>query len=160
MSLDKSELEYRENVCLLIFNSSKQLFLGERAGQKGVWQFPQGGAEKEFSLQDNALKEASEELGCSIDKFKIFAKLEHTHKYDFNVPPAYAVGKYRGQQQTFWLLSFLGEDSDIKLENSDKEFQGWLWVGVNKVRELAEEKRLPGYEPALIEFEKLVIKSA
>lgn len=146
-------LPYRKNVCILIFKDKDHLFLGERAGEPGVWQFPQGGVEANSTLEENVLREAQEELGASIDLFKIEAKLAHTHRYDFNVPPEYARGKYRGQDQTFWLVKFIGQDSDIDLEKSEKEFQNWTWASVEEVKVKAEPKRLPAYLVVLDEID-------
>ncbi len=156
-SSDSSILPYRENVCLLIYNKDFKLFLGERMRESGIWQFPQGGAEKGLTLEENALKEAHEELGVSIDKFEIVCQLKHTHKYDFETPPAYAVNRFRGQSQTFWVLKYNGSDSEIDLENSDKEFSSWQWVEPQLIAELAEPKRVPGYRPAVQEFIEKVV---
>lgn len=147
-----NSLPYRKNVCLLIRNKDGKLFLGEREGEPGVWQFPQGGVEDASSLEENVLREASEELGAQIGAFHILRKLTHTHRYDFAKPPAYALGKYRGQDQTFWLVEFIGSDKEIDLENSDREFRNWCWATPDEVRAKAEKKRLPGYEGALSEL--------
>ena len=83
----------------------------------------------------------------------IHRKLKTTHKYDFVKIPDYAVGKWRGQDQTFWLLEFTGTDKDINLMRFHPEFGQYLWCTPDEVRQTAEEKRLPGYLPALEEFE-------
>jgi len=148
------KLPLRPNVCMLVFNSEGKLFLGERHKEAGIWQFPQGGVEDNFSLEQNVLRELEEELGAPAKLFKIIKQLSSTHEYEFDHPPEYAKGVWRGQSQTFWLVQFLGKDSDIKLEQQNPEFMNWRWCCPEEVRKLAEPKRLPGYLKPLSEFEQ------
>lgn len=147
-------LPLRPNVCLLIVNRDFRLFLGQRNGDSNVWQFPQGGVEEGASLEENALREAHEELGVDLSLIRVLQKLTNTHEYNFVRPPDYARGKWRGQSQTFWLLEFLGTDRDIDLARFTPEFSNFAWCTSHEVRERAEPKRLPGYEGALKEFEE------
>jgi putative (di)nucleoside polyphosphate hydrolase len=146
-------LPLRPNVCMLVFNKDRKLLLGQRFGEADVWQFPQGGAEPEHSLEENVYRELQEELGIARALLKIEKKLNATHEYDFRSPPDYAKGKWRGQSQTFWLVRFTGNDSDIDLETHEQEFMGWKWCTVGEVRKFAEPKRLPGYEKVLPEVQ-------
>jgi len=150
-----AELPFRPNVCMLVFNRDKKLFLGERFNNPGVWQFPQGGVEQDLSIEKNVLREVNEELGIKINLLKIISKLSATHKYIFEKAPDYAKDVWQGQDQTFWLVEFLGRDSEINLNSGAhaQEFQNWKWCTVSEVRKFAEKKRLHGYEPALKEFE-------
>lgn len=147
-----SDLPFRKNVCLLVINTNNLIFLGERFNEAGKWQFPQGGVEDSMSLEENALREAHEELGVEIHLLNVIKKLNAVHKYDFTKIPDYAVGKWRGQDQTFWLIRFLGKDSDINLQRFHPEFSQFLWCTPGEVLQKAEAKRLPGYEPALLEL--------
>ena len=150
-----TRLPYRPNVCLLIRSRDGRLFLGERAGCPGVWQFPQGGIEPEFSEEENALKEAGEELGVARDRLRAVRRLKAEHRYEFDVVPAYAAGRWRGQAQSFWLLEYLGKDDEIDLARFAAELMAWKWCTPAQVRSLAEPKRLPGYLAALAEFEEI-----
>ncbi len=147
-----TQLPLRPNVCMLLFNREYRLFLGERHGEPGVWQFPQGGAEPEYSLEENVYRELEEELGIPRKSLKIERKLQATHEYEFKTPPSYAKGKWRGQTQTFWLVRFLGQDSELNLDTAEPEFMAWKWCEIEEVRTLAEPKRLLGYERPLQEF--------
>ncbi len=147
-------LPLRPNVCMLVFNNERKFFLGEREAEPGVWQFPQGGVEADLSLEENVLKELNEELGADPSLFKIEKKLRATHEYDFKKPPAYAIGKWRGQSQTFWLVHFKGKDKDIRLDLYEPEFMNWRWCSTAEVKKLAEPKRLPGYLKPLEEAQR------
>jgi putative (di)nucleoside polyphosphate hydrolase len=140
---------------MLLYNSAGKLFLGERNKEAGIWQFPQGGVEAGLSLEQNVTKELHEELGLAPALVHITKQLKATNTYDFATPPAYAVGRWRGQSQSFWLVKFLGQDSDIRLElQQPAEFMNWRWCTPTEVRSLAEPKRLPGYANPLNEFEE------
>ncbi len=155
-----NDLPLRPNVCLLILNLERKLFLGERSGQSGVWQFPQGGLDEAEDAANAAIREASEELGADSKLFKVIQKLEARHEYDFINPPEYALGKWRGQSQTFWLLQFTGSDSDIDLARHVPEFQSYRWSSVQEIRVIAEPRRLPGYEKVLPEVLSYLSKTA
>ena len=148
-----NSLPYRPNVCLLIMNRENKLFLGERSGSEEVWQLPQGGIDNNEKEETSALREAAEELGADVDFFRVVKKFEATHQYDFRNPPDYAIDKWRGQSQTFWLLEFLGADTDIDLARFEQEFSSFCWCTAEEVRSKAESLRLPGYLKPLEEFE-------
>lgn len=149
-----SNLPYRPNVCLLILNDQGKLFLGERFGEPNVWQFPQGGVEGDDTLEASALREASEELGVPIDRFKIIKQLKGNHRYDFSSPRLYGQVMWRGQTQTFWLLQFVGDEREITLSGPEREFESFQWCTVTEVRLQAEQKRRLGYEVVLPEVEE------
>ncbi len=153
-------LPLRPNVCMLVFNKAGKLFLGERHREAGVWQFPQGGVEAQYSLEENVIRELEEELGVKPNQVKIVKKLNATHDYEFGNPPAYAMKKWRGQSQTFWLVEFLGADTDIRVDQQNPEFSNWKWCSVSEIYDLAESKRLPGYANPLKEFEEYLKTTA
>lgn len=145
-------LPLRPNVCMLVFNSGGKLFLGERHGEPGIWQFPQGGVELGLTLQENVIKELHEEMGVRPELLKIERQLEAVNEYDFAEVPAYARGRWRGQSQTFWLVKFTGEDRDINLNLYSPEFMNFRWCTPGEVTALAEPKRAGGYIKPLEEF--------
>jgi putative (di)nucleoside polyphosphate hydrolase len=151
------KLPLRKNVCILLFNTEGKLFLGERAGVPGEWQFPQGGAEKGYSLAENVAKELCEELGLLPKHFKIIKQLRAVHEYEWDTPPDYAKGKYRGQSQTFWLVEFLGKDTDIDINANKPEFMNYQWCTSHQVKTKAHSKRQPGYMLPLREFEDYLL---
>ncbi len=137
---------------MLLINRQKKLFLGERNGEPGIWQFPQGGAEPELTLEENVIKELNEETGARKKLFKIIHKFNAIHEYDFDVPPKYAKGKWRGQSQTFWLVKYLGKNSDFKLDKYEPEFMNFCWCKAEVIKSLVEPKRFKGYKKILAEL--------
>jgi len=150
------KLPLRQNVCMLVYNSQYRLFLGERHGETGLWQLPQGGVEEEESLEENVLRELEEELGAEREKFQIVRQLESKHEYDWDKAPDYAKDKWRGQSQTFWVVKFRGLDSDINLETEHPEFSSFMWATTEEIVQTAESKRVAGYKRPLAEFENLL----
>ena len=148
-------LPLRPNVCLLIFDRNKRLFLGERAKEAGHWQFPQGGVEDDADLAENALREAEEELGADRELFGNPIQLNCTFEYEWDEAPAHFKGQFRGQAQTFWAMEFLGQDSDIELDRHHQEFQNFCWCKVDEVLDKAADKRQAAYQECLVEFKKL-----
>ena len=51
---------YRLNVGIIIANADGQLLLAERRGQKGAWQFPQGGVDEDESVEQAFYRELLE----------------------------------------------------------------------------------------------------
>ena len=147
------KLPLRPNVCMLVYNSKGQLFLGERHGEPDHWQFPQGGVEPRYTLRQNVLRELREELGLKKRHIGKVMKLAATHQYEWRSPPRYAHKKWRGQKQTFWLVEFVGTDSDIDLaSHKEQEFSSWRWCSVAEVKRRAASFRQAGYRKPLQEF--------
>lgn len=153
--MTEQKLPLRPNVCMLVYNADGLLFLGERAGAKNSWQFPQGGVEEEYSLEENVLRELEEELGADRSLFSITRKLHATHQYLWDEIPEHYRGKWSGQTQTFWLVQFMGVDADISLDQH--ELMNWRWCTSQEVKTLAEPKRIPGYIQPLREFEDFLL---
>jgi len=42
-------------------------------------------------------------------------------------------GKYRGQEQKWFLLRFKGTDADVNIETEHQEFRVWKWMPVADV---------------------------
>ncbi len=131
-----SQLFYRKNVAGFIINDDKKILITKHANNN-YWQLPQGGAKNAKSkqeLQKAILKEMKQELGT--DKFKIIKMLKNCHKYKW---PKYDkdFDHFKGQKQTLFLLKFIGNDNDIKLD--PREHSQWQWVNKNKILNLAPE---------------------
>jgi len=147
------KMPLRPNVCMLVYNSRGQLWIGERFNKRGHWQFPQGGVEPGASLKENVLREIREELGLSPRSLGRIKKLKSRHSYFWKTIPDYARGRWWGQSQTFWLIEFTGDDSDIDLAaDREQEFRRWKWASVTTIRKLAAKERRKGYEAPLGEF--------
>lgn len=133
--MNKSELPYRRNVGIALFNPTGQIFLGRRADmRREIWQCPQGGIDSEESVQDAAMRELGEEIGTS--NAIIVGEYPDWLSYDL---PSHLIGValgggFKGQTQKWVAMRFTGNDQDIRLDRHlPVEFKDWRWVDVPKV---------------------------
>ncbi|MCD6035932.1 MAG: pyrophosphohydrolase [Rickettsiales bacterium] len=130
-------LPYRPGVGLMLLNRDNHVFVGKRLDTRSdAWQMPQGGIDEGEEASVAALREMHEEIGT--DKASILAESQDWHYYDL---PVYLIpklwnGQYRGQKQKWFLLRFLGEDTDINIHTADPEFGEWQWVPMNELPDI------------------------
>jgi putative (di)nucleoside polyphosphate hydrolase len=117
-----------------------------------AWQMPQGGIDAGETPMQAASRELYEETGT--DKAEIVAESRQWLHYDF--PAAIAAtawgGRYRGQQQKWFLMRFGGEDSDIDLSRHEAEFDAWKWVMPAELPGLIVDFKRDVYVAVLDEF--------
>jgi putative (di)nucleoside polyphosphate hydrolase len=126
---------YRPNVGIVLLNSHNEVFWGKRVGQHS-WQFPQGGIAHGESPEQAMYRELHEEVGLLPEHVQIIGRTRDWLRYD--VPEEYLRRQhatrvhraaYRGQKQIWFLLRFVGLDSDIQLRATEHpEFDAWRWV--------------------------------
>ena len=77
-----------------------------------------------------ALRELEEETGVPADKVLILAETPGWIPYELpaDLIPQLWGGKYRGQEQKWFLMRFLGEDSDVNIDTDEPEFSAWKWI--------------------------------
>jgi putative (di)nucleoside polyphosphate hydrolase len=147
-----NHLPYRPNVCMLVYNRNHQIWIGKRIGAD-IWQLPQGGAEENYTLAENALREVEEELGVPASELGPAIPLKARHRYEWSSAPREFWGRYRGQEQSFFCVPFLGPDSSINVSNVEHpEFSEWRWVNPDRLIESVERVRRQGYRAPLDEF--------
>ena len=120
---------YRPNVAIVILNGENKALWAKRVAED-AWQFPQGGVNEGESLKDAMYRELMEEVGLTPDHVEIIGQTKNWLRYD--VPRKWlrrdGYNRYKGQKQIWFLLKFIGKDSDIFLTNSEKpEFDSWRW---------------------------------
>lgn len=126
---DDDTRPYRRCVGVMLINGDGHVFVGNRIDTPGEhWQMPQGGIDKGEEPRDAALRELEEETGT--DAAKVIAESAHWHAYDIPAPISRRLwkGRFRGQTQRWFLLRFLGSDSDIDLNRHQPEFAQWRWA--------------------------------
>ncbi len=122
---------YRSGVGIMIINSDKKIFVGKRVDNKSdAWQMPQGGIDAGENEELAMFRELQEETGIEHEKVKILAKSSGYFYYNLpqNLRKKFWGGKYIGQKQKWFLLRFLGDDSEIDLNSQYPEFSAWKWI--------------------------------
>lgn len=121
--------QYRKCAGAVVFNKNGQVFLGNRIGFKDAWQFPQGGVEENESVVDAAKRELFEETG--ITSVEVVFTCEKPIKYDFTEEIKQKFRKKGifndGQEISFSLFYFNGDDSEINLNCTSAEFFEYKW---------------------------------
>jgi putative (di)nucleoside polyphosphate hydrolase len=122
-------LPYRLGVGMMLLNSQNQVFVAKRLDSSTeAWQMPQGGIDEGEDPTQAALRELEEEIGTS----QVLHLAESREWYYYDLPAALISkvwrGKYRGQKQKWFVMRFIGRDSDINLATAHPEFSEWQWV--------------------------------
>ena len=149
-------LPYRKGVGMMVFNNKKKIFVGKRIDNQKAWQMPQGGIDDNENCETAARRELYEETG--IQSIRIIQKSKQEYTYDL---PEHLLGKvwkgkYMGQKQNWFLIKFLGPDSEINLNQKYPEFNEWKWVDINELPRLIVPFNKKLYLSVIKDFSKLI----
>jgi putative (di)nucleoside polyphosphate hydrolase len=154
-----TDLPYRPNVGVVLFDRRGKVFVARRAGTPnaegpaGGWQLPQGGIDDGEDPAVAVFREMAEEIGTA--KAEIIAEHPDWLTYDL---PAHLIGvalkgRYRGQRQKWFALRFTGTDADINLDlDPDPEFDAWRWTQLSDLPGLAVPFKRPIYQVLARDF--------
>ena len=119
--------KYRPNVAgILQRKSDGKILICERINVRGAWQFPQGGVDDGESHEEALVREMEEEIGLSAADYEV---VEWREGYRYKFPgKRLKWGRYRGQEQTYFLCKFNGSDSAIRLDLHKPEFSSFKWI--------------------------------
>jgi putative (di)nucleoside polyphosphate hydrolase len=147
MAIISKKLPLRNGVGIVVLNKNNQVFVAKRIdNSKNFWQMPQGGVNKNEDYLAAAYRELEEET--SIKNVDLVKELDELISYDL---PKHLLGviwkgKYRGQEQRWFVVRFLGNDSEININTNHPEFCEWKWVELEKITDLVVDFKLHVYE--------------
>ncbi len=124
-------LPYRPCVGVMLVNQDGRIFVGQRNDRdQDAWQMPQGGIDKGEDPRDAALRELWEETGVTADLVTVAAETKGWVAYDLphDVVPNIWKGRYKGQEQKWFLLRFNGSDDQVDIATEHPEFTQWKWI--------------------------------
>ncbi|MEM7169258.1 MAG: RNA pyrophosphohydrolase [Pseudomonadota bacterium] len=146
-------LPYRPCVGITLINREGRVFVARRIdAQVEAWQMPQGGIDPGELPPAAALRELEEEIGTA--NAEIIGESRDWWHYD--LPPELVgkvwKGRYRGQQQKWFAMRYLGSDDDIDINTEHPEFNAWKWVSIQALPDLIIPFKRRIYEKVVAEF--------
>ena len=151
-------LPLRSGVGIVLLNKNNEVFVAKRIdNSKNFWQMPQGGVDDGEDFLTAAYRELEEET--SIKNVKLIKELDGLIKYDL---PDYLLGiiwkgRFKGQIQKWFIMRYLGNDSEINLKTKKPEFLEWKWVNLKQITELVVDFKLHVYEEVQKKVKKILI---
>ncbi|MFK7869802.1 MAG: RNA pyrophosphohydrolase [Roseobacter sp.] len=149
------KLPYRPCVGIMLVNAAGQVFVGQRIDNyKDAWQMPQGGVDKGEDPRDAALRELWEETGVTADKVVVEAETADWLPYELphDLVPKLWKGRYRGQEQKWFLMRFQGDDADVNIASEHQEFSRWQWMAHDALVQNIVPFKQTVYTAVLAEF--------
>jgi putative (di)nucleoside polyphosphate hydrolase len=149
------QLPYRPCVGVMLVNPAGHVFVGQRIDYDGMaWQMPQGGIDPGEAPRDAALRELWEETGVPADLVSIEAETQGWLPYDLphDIVPHIWKGRFRGQEQKWFLLRFHGQDAQVNIATQHPEFSEWRWLSPDLLVEHIVPFKRVVYEKVLAEF--------
>jgi len=144
---------------MMVCNRRGGVFAGQRLDSAmDAWQMPQGGIEHGEEPEEAALRELREETGIPPESVQVMAETRDWIPYDL---PHYLVqklwkGQYRGQKQRWFLMRFVGDDSQINIKTAHPEFSRWCWLPPEELLQKIVPFKRDTYERVIREFQTQV----
>ena len=125
----KNKLPLRIGVGIVLLNIKNNIFVGKRLDNPGnYWQMPQGGVDNNENFFEAAKRELEEET--SIKSIRLIKELDSWLQYELpkNLLGKIWEGKFRGQKQKWFIMKFIGNESEINIKTITPEFSEWKWI--------------------------------
>jgi len=151
-------LPLRSGVGIVVLNKDNKVFVAKRIDNpKKFWQMPQGGVNKGEDFLTAAYRELKEET--NIKSVKLVKELEELITYEL---PPYLLGiiwkgKYKGQKQKWFVMKFIGDDSEINIKTKHPEFLEWKWIELNHITDIVVDFKLNVYKKVKEKVKKLLV---
>ena len=157
MKKKHKNLPLRSGVGIVLLNKKNKVFVAKRIDNpKNFWQMPQGGVDKEENYYQAALRELKEET--SIVSVELIKKIDKKLTYILpeNLIGIIWKGKFKGQIQKWFIMRFIGNDSEINIKTKKPEFLDWKWITVEDLPKVAVKFKLDVYKNLKAEIKKIL----
>ena len=150
-------LPLRSGVGIVVLNNENKVFVAKRIDNpKNFWQMPQGGIDKNEDFFTAALRELKEET--SIVSVKLIKEIDDKFTY---ILPDHLIGiiwkgKFKGQIQKWFIMRFVGNESEINIKTKHPEFLDWKWIDLKDLTKIAVNFKLEVYKQVKSEVLKIL----
>jgi len=145
--MKNENLPLRLGVGIVLLNNDNRVFVGKRIDNpSNFWQMPQGGVNKNENFFNAAKRELEEETG--IKSIKLIKELDDWLTYDLpeNLLGKIWKGKYKGQKQRWFIMKFIGNNSEINVKTKNPEFLEWKWIQPSELPNVAVDFKVNIYK--------------
>jgi len=157
MSKNNQNLPLRSGVGIVVLNKENKIFVAKRIDNpKNFWQMPQGGIDKNENYYEAALRELKEETSItSVELIKEISK-KYTYILPDNLIGIIWKGKFKGQVQKWFVMRFVGNETEININTKNPEFLDWKWIDVDQLPKIAVNFKLEIYKKIKEEVIKIL----
>jgi len=155
--MTEKKLPLRIGVGAIVLNSENKIFVGKRVDNPiDKWQMPQGGVDKGENFISAMKRELKEET--SIQNIKILKQLDQWFEYELpkNLLGIIWKGKFRGQKQKWFVVRFVGKETEINLKTKHPEFIEWKWVEIDDLTKVIVDFKKNVYKKLVVELKKFI----
>ena len=155
--MSQKKLPLRIGVGAIVLNNKNKIFVGKRADNPvNKWQMPQGGVNKGENLINAMKRELMEET--SIQNIKVLKKIDRWFEYELPKDLLGIIwkGKFRGQKQKWFIVRFIGNESEINLKTKHPEFIEWKWIEIDELTNVIVDFKKDVYKKLVIELKKFI----
>ena len=157
MKKNFSKLPLRSGVGIVVLNKDNKVFVAKRIDNpKKFWQMPQGGVNKGEDFLTAAYRELKEET--NIKNVELIKELDGLITYELPSSLLGIIwrGKYKGQKQKWFIMRFIGDDSEINIKTKRPEFLDWKWIDLENLTKIAVNFKLEVYKKLKSEIMKIL----
>ena len=157
MKKNLSRLPLRKGVGIVLLNNKDKVFVAKRIDNpKNFWQMPQGGVDGSENYYEADLRELKEET--SVVSVELIKEIDKKLTY---VLPNHLIGiiwkgRFKGQIQKWFVMRFVGNDSEINIHTKKPEFLDWKWIDLKDLTKIAVSFKLDVYKNLKHEVSKIL----
>ncbi|HJN84384.1 MAG TPA: RNA pyrophosphohydrolase [Candidatus Pelagibacter bacterium] len=150
-------LPLRNGVGIVVLNNKNKVFVAKRIDNpKNFWQMPQGGVDNNENYYEAALRELKEET--SIINVELIREIDKKFTY---ILPDHLIGiiwkgKFKGQILKWFVMKFIGNESEININTKRPEFLDWKWINLDDLPKIVVNFKLDVYKNVKYEVKKIL----
>ncbi len=140
-----------------MLNNENKVFVAKRIDNpKNFWQMPQGGVDEDENYYEATLRELKEET--SITSVELIQEINKKLTY---MLPNHLIGiiwkgRFKGQTQKWFVMRFVGNESEININTKNPEFLDWKWIDLEDLTKIAVNFKLDVYKHLRQEVSKIL----